>query len=94
MGPRFTRSARAPTGTLRRLAEGNEQARRRPAAQRLKLGRIGITVAPSDPKQLYALVDARDGRGLYHSSDAGESWERVNDEPRVCGRGSDCGDGG
>jgi len=54
-----------------------------------KLGRIGIAVAPSDPKQLYALVDARERRGLYHSSDAGDNWERVNEESRLCGRGFD-----
>jgi photosystem II stability/assembly factor-like uncharacterized protein len=53
------------------------------------LGRIGITVAPSDPKRLYATVDARRNRGLYRSDDAGEGWYRVNDDPRVTQRGSD-----
>jgi photosystem II stability/assembly factor-like uncharacterized protein len=52
------------------------------------LGRIGIGVAPSDPKRLYAVVDARPG-GLYRSDDAGESWRRVNPDPRLWGRGSD-----
>jgi photosystem II stability/assembly factor-like uncharacterized protein len=54
-----------------------------------KPGRIGTCVAPGDVKRLYALVDAREGRGLYRSGDAGENWERVNDDPRVCGRGFD-----
>ncbi len=53
------------------------------------LGRIGIAVAPSDPKRLYAMVDARGLGGVYRSDDAGESWRRVNSEPRVWGRGSD-----
>jgi photosystem II stability/assembly factor-like uncharacterized protein len=54
-----------------------------------KLGRIGIGVAPSDPKRLYAVVDApRDG-GIYRSDDAGENWERINSEGRLWGRGSD-----
>jgi photosystem II stability/assembly factor-like uncharacterized protein len=53
------------------------------------LGRIGITVAPSDPRRLFAMVDAPRLGGVYRSDDAGESWERVNAEPRVWGRGFD-----
>src|SRR5262249_52138051 len=39
-----------------------------------RLGRIGIDVAPSDPKRLYAMVDAPQLGGVYRSDDAGESW--------------------
>jgi photosystem II stability/assembly factor-like uncharacterized protein len=53
------------------------------------LGRIGITVAPSNPRRLFATVDASAKRGLYRSDDAGESWSLVNDDPRVTQRGSD-----
>src|SRR5438270_1749518 len=53
------------------------------------LGRIGFAIAPSDPKRLYANVDAPQLGGVYRSDDAGESWQRVNDEVRVWGRGSD-----
>src|SRR5438876_2430903 len=54
-----------------------------------KLGRIGIGIAPSNPKKIYALVDSDKETGLYVSSDAGESWQRVNTEERITGRGSD-----
>jgi photosystem II stability/assembly factor-like uncharacterized protein len=53
------------------------------------LGRIGVGVAPSDPKRLYAMVDAGPRGGVYRSDDAGESWKRINGEPRLFGRGSD-----
>jgi photosystem II stability/assembly factor-like uncharacterized protein len=54
-----------------------------------KLGRVGIAVAPGDSRRLYALVDAPQRGGVYRSDDAGESWRRVNAEPRLWGRGSD-----
>jgi photosystem II stability/assembly factor-like uncharacterized protein len=53
------------------------------------LGRIGFTVAPSDPNRLYADVDSGPRTGVYRSDDAGQSWTRVNSEARVTGRGQD-----
>ncbi len=53
------------------------------------LGRIGITVAPSLPSRLFATVDAGSKSGIYRSDDAGASWARVNDDPRVIARPSD-----
>ena len=54
-----------------------------------KLGRIGLAVSPSDPDRMYAMVDARKNGGVYRSDDAGESWQLVNTEERVWGRGDD-----
>lgn len=54
------------------------------------LGRIGIAISRSDPKRLYATVDANEKfGGIYSSNDAGESWTLVNTDPRLWGRGSD-----
>ena len=54
-----------------------------------KLGRIGIGIAPSDPNRIYAWVDAPKLGGIYRSDDAGENWQRVNEEQRIGGRGDD-----
>jgi photosystem II stability/assembly factor-like uncharacterized protein len=55
------------------------------------IGRIGPTVSPSDPDRMYAWVNAKKGSGIYRSDDAGESWQQVNDEERIYGRGDDFG---
>ncbi len=58
------------------------------------LGRVGITYALSDPDRMYAWVVAtknvaKKGTGIYRSDDSGESWQLVNSEDRVTGRGDD-----
>ena len=53
------------------------------------LGRIGITIAPSDSSRMYALVESRTNGGLYRSDDAGATWKYINKEQRIYGRGSD-----
>jgi photosystem II stability/assembly factor-like uncharacterized protein len=56
-----------------------------------KVGRIGVAVAQSDPKRVYAIVDnqaiADDIGGLYRSDDAGAHWKRVSKDARVWQRG-------
>jgi photosystem II stability/assembly factor-like uncharacterized protein len=52
------------------------------------LSRIGIGIAPGDPRRIYAWVTARPS-ALYRSDDAGETWTRMNTENRVWGRGDD-----
>ena len=52
------------------------------------LGRIGIAVAPSQSNRLYATIEAKRGvAGIYRSDDAGESWQQVNSDGRIGGRG-------
>jgi photosystem II stability/assembly factor-like uncharacterized protein len=51
-----------------------------------ELGRMGIAFAPSNPKRMYLIADAKEG-GLYRSDDGGENWARVSKDPRIWGRG-------
>jgi photosystem II stability/assembly factor-like uncharacterized protein len=53
------------------------------------LGRIGITIAPSDARRMYATIEQRGNGWLYRSDDAGENWYRVTNDPRVASRPSD-----
>ncbi len=53
------------------------------------LGRIGVGIAPSDPRRMYATVDATTDGGVYRSDDGGESWRWVSGDRRVWGRGGD-----
>ncbi|HVC28195.1 MAG TPA: glycosyl hydrolase [Gammaproteobacteria bacterium] len=42
------------------------------------LGRIGVSVAASNPQVVYSIVQAKDG-GVFRSEDGGGHWTRVND---------------
>ena len=57
-----------------------------------RLARIGLGIAPSLTSRLYAVVDSRSNAGIYRSDDAGESWSRVNSDPRTIARPSDAND--
>jgi photosystem II stability/assembly factor-like uncharacterized protein len=53
------------------------------------LGRIGITVAPSNPNRLYITATAGAKSGIWRSDDAGATWRRTTDDNRIFGRGDD-----
>ncbi|HYV66680.1 MAG TPA: hypothetical protein VE964_10590, partial [Myxococcales bacterium] len=69
--------------TWRHLAQGL------PDFEHGGLGRIGIGIAPSLPRRLFATVEAKTGGGLYRSDDGGESWARTTDDERVAERADD-----
>lgn len=50
------------------------------------LGRMGAAFAPSNPKRVYLIVDAKEG-GVYRSDDGGQNWQQVSKDRRVWGRG-------
>jgi photosystem II stability/assembly factor-like uncharacterized protein len=60
-----------------------------PTFEKDGLGRIGLGIATSNPRRVFATIQADRNGGLYRSDDAGESWTRVNDDPYVAERGDD-----
>ncbi|MCG8456592.1 MAG: hypothetical protein MI919_09955, partial [Holophagales bacterium] len=42
-------------------------------------GISGITVSPTNPENLYAIVEAEEG-GVFRSTDGGETWKRTNEQ--------------
>ncbi|HUY10812.1 MAG TPA: glycoside hydrolase [Candidatus Dormibacteraeota bacterium] len=53
------------------------------------VGRIGIAIAPSNDRRIYAVVAHGFACGIYRSDNAGSSWRRTDAENRVCGRTED-----
>lgn len=50
-----------------------------------ELGRMGIAFAPSEPGLVYALVEAKKS-ALLRSTDAGRTWQTVNDRDNIAAR--------
>ncbi len=42
------------------------------------LGIIGVSVSPSNPQNVYAIVEAKDG-GVFRSRDGGDTWTKTTD---------------
>jgi photosystem II stability/assembly factor-like uncharacterized protein len=53
-----------------------------PGFARGLLGKMGVSVSASDPRSVYAIVQAQDG-GVFHSNDGGATWNRVNSEMKL-----------
>jgi photosystem II stability/assembly factor-like uncharacterized protein len=43
------------------------------------VGRIGLAIAPSDPKRIYAMIESKKN-ALYRSDDGGFKWYMINNE--------------
>jgi photosystem II stability/assembly factor-like uncharacterized protein len=46
------------------------------------IGRIGVAVSGADSRRIYAIVEAEEG-GVFVSDDAGQTWQRINNDRRL-----------
>ena len=51
-----------------------------------ELGRMGIAIAPSNPKKVYALIENKAKNGLYASNDGGFEWFKVSEDENIGNR--------
>jgi photosystem II stability/assembly factor-like uncharacterized protein len=45
-------------------------------------GKVGVAVAPSDARRVYAIIEAEMG-GLFRSDDGGETWKRASADRKI-----------
>jgi photosystem II stability/assembly factor-like uncharacterized protein len=69
--------------TWRRLTDGL------PTFEADGLGRIGLAVAPSNPRRVFATIESDRRGGLYRSDDGGEHWTLVHAGAYATERGDD-----
>ncbi len=67
-----------PEGSEEAAKEAPSGTQRCPGLPEGIWGKIGVAVAPSDGRRVYALIEAEKG-GLYRSDDGGETWKLAND---------------
>ncbi|MBI3473237.1 MAG: hypothetical protein HY013_17920, partial [Candidatus Solibacter usitatus] len=72
-------------GGLFQSVDGGRTWRKIPGLPKL-LGRIGVKVAPSNPRVVYAIAESKEGT-LFRSSDRGETFKEVNREREIVARG-------
>jgi photosystem II stability/assembly factor-like uncharacterized protein len=48
------------------------------------LGRVGLAISPSNPKRVYALIEAKKN-GFYRSDDSGYTWKKMNEDINTIG---------
>ncbi len=80
------RSAGPGTGLFKTTDGGDTWAEltNRPGLPDGLKGRIGITLAPSRPERVWALIDAEPGKkGIYRSEDGGQTWRHLTDNAEL-----------
>ena len=81
----WTLSSGGPSSGIYKSVDGGDhwtELTRNPGLPNGVLGKLGIAVSGADANRVYAMVEALDG-GLFRSDDAGATWARVNEEPRL-----------
>lgn len=79
-------SSGGPESSLYRSADGGDtwtEIRDHQGLPQSLLGKIGVAASPAKSGRIWALIEAREGQGLYRSDDYGESWKQVSDKAEL-----------
>ena len=77
----WTLESGGPGSALWKSTDGGDtwiELTRNPGMPEGTIGIIGITVSPSQPENLYSIIEAEEG-GVFRSRDGGATWTRVNE---------------
>ncbi len=73
-------------GGLFKSADGGQTWKKVTAGLPQLMGRVGVKVAPSNPKVVYVIAETREGT-LFRSRDGGETFETVSTDKSLVSRG-------
>jgi photosystem II stability/assembly factor-like uncharacterized protein len=65
------------SGIYKTIDAGDTWTQLKDGLPKTDMGKIGLTVSPTDPKRVWATIGGDDG-GIYRSDDAGKSWQLLN----------------
>jgi photosystem II stability/assembly factor-like uncharacterized protein len=78
-------SGGASSGIYRSLDGGATWTKLSEGLPKAPLGRIGLAIAPSNPRHIYALIESKEGV-LWESKDSGDHWTKVTDNMLINAR--------
>ncbi|MBV6647879.1 MAG: glycosyl hydrolase, partial [Cyclobacteriaceae bacterium] len=74
----FTYLGGGPSSGIHKSVDGGQTWQKiNTGLPKVDLGRIGLAISPADPEQIYAIVEAAQGKGgVFRSTNRGASWEK------------------
>ncbi|MGQ0540112.1 MAG: VPS10 domain-containing protein [Gemmatimonadaceae bacterium] len=84
--PWQVRSGGPGSGIWKSTDGGDTWTRLTEGLPRATMGKTSVTVSPSNPDRVWALIEAEPEGGLYRSDDAGKTFRRINDSREIRAR--------
>jgi photosystem II stability/assembly factor-like uncharacterized protein len=82
----WTHTSGSEQGGVWRSVDGGDTWKKLTKGLPKLMGRIGVKVAPADPKVVYVIAESHEGT-LFRSDDGGDSFSKVSDKPEIVSRG-------
>jgi len=76
----YTKIGGGPESAIYKSTDNGENWKKlKTGLPKVDMGGIGIDLSPANPDVVYAIIEARDGKGgFFRSTDRGESWKRMS----------------